>query len=82
MIEIRIPLIVASLAGTLLMAGCGGSSGRAPSPPIIDPETPRTVTEVVMDEIDQNTSETAEPIELNDLPVEDDRSETGEPSQV
>lgn len=75
MIEIRIPLVVASLAGALLMAGCGGSSGR-------NPETPRTVTEVVMDEIDLNTSETAEPIELNDLPVEDDRSETGEPSQV
>ena len=75
MIEIRIPLIVASLAGTLLVAGCGRCCRR-------NPETPRTVTEVVMDEIDLNTSETAEPIELNDLPVEDDRSETGEPSQV
>ena len=44
---------------------------------------PGTTTQIARAEIAQNTSETSEPIQINDLPISDaDTSETGLPSGI
>ncbi len=76
----RLPLALTLLLAGITLSACDNdSNSRSPGP---GPMTPSRVTEIVNAEIQGNTNETAEPIFLNDLPVEDDRSETAEPSPL
>lgn len=68
------------VVSTTLLAGCGTGDRDDLFDGIDDGSGgvgARTVTQIVNDEIDNNTNETAAPIELNDLMIDDsDRSET------
>lgn len=78
----RLPLALVLLLAGITLGACDNNSNNNGGTGGMDPMTPRSTTEIVNAEIQGNTNETAEPILLNDLPVDDDRSETAEPSPL
>lgn len=65
---------VAAALATLAVVGCSDNDLN---------RTPRTTTQIAIQEIEQNTGEFAVPVEINDLPISDaDTSETGRPNPI
>ncbi|MGQ0528612.1 MAG: hypothetical protein ACT4PG_02110 [Panacagrimonas sp.] len=71
----RIGIASLTALAALALAACGGDDNQQ--------RGPQTTTEIAMEEIDQNTSETSGPILLNDLEISDaDTNETDAPSPI